>query len=148
VAVSRTTTCRQCGAQFSAVRLGGLCPLCQQSDAEGDTANEALGNEPSVAPACRKPTLASAIASLSAKLFGGPRFGKSQKQPQADALCNLGLALARQGKVDEAIARFRAAIRIKPNHGAAHNNLGLALEAQGKFDEAITEYRKAVHLRP
>ena len=147
MAVSRRMTCRQCGAQLSAVRPGGLCPLCQQSNAEGDAANVALGNRSSVAPARRKPTLASAIASLSAKLFGGPRFGNSRKQPPADALCNLGLALARQGKVDEAIARFRAAIRIKPNHGAAHNNLGLALEAQGKFDEAITEYRAAIRLQ-
>ncbi len=34
---------------------------------------------------------------------------------------------------DEAIAEFRAAIRLKPDDATAHYNLGNALKAQGKL---------------
>ena len=39
---------------------------------------------------------------------------------------------ARQGKLDEAIAEFREAIRLKPDHAEAHYNLGIALEQPGE----------------
>ena len=42
-----------------------------------------------------------------------------------------------QGKLDEAIAEYREAIRLKPDDAEAHNNLGIALHDQGKLDEAI-----------
>ena len=48
-----------------------------------------------------------------------------------------------KGSTDEAIAEFRAAIRIKPDHASAHYFLGKALAGQGKLDEAIAEIRKA-----
>ncbi len=61
---------------------------------------------------------------------------------------NLGIALKAQGKLDEAIAEFREAIRVQPDHAMAHNNLGVALENQGKFDDAIAEYHQAIRLQP
>ena len=36
---------------------------------------------------------------------------------------HLAVALAKQGKADEAIANFRKAIQLDPNFGAAHSNL-------------------------
>ena len=50
---------------------------------------------------------------------------------------NLGVALADQGRLEEAISQYREAIRLKDDNSEAHNNLGIALAAQGKLDEAI-----------
>jgi Flp pilus assembly protein TadD len=61
---------------------------------------------------------------------------------------NLGLALADQGRYEEAIPRYCEAIRLKDNSGKVHSNLGLALAAQGKLDEAIFQYREAIRLDP
>jgi serine/threonine-protein kinase len=57
---------------------------------------------------------------------------------------NLGVALRDQGKLQEAIAEFRAALHLKPDYAGVHNNLGVALSDQGKLDEAITEFREAL----
>jgi tetratricopeptide (TPR) repeat protein len=61
---------------------------------------------------------------------------------------NLGIVLADQGKLDEAIAHFSEALRIDPNYAEAHYNLGLALVGQGKLDEAIAHYSKALRIKP
>ena len=64
------------------------------------------------------------------------------------ARANLGFALLQWGKLDEAIAEYREAIRLKPNDPTAHNNLGNALGQRGKLDEAIAECREAIRLKP
>jgi serine/threonine protein kinase/Flp pilus assembly protein TadD len=61
---------------------------------------------------------------------------------------NLGLALRDQGKLEEAVAEYRAALRIKPDSDFAHYNIGLALHGQGKLEEAIADYRAAIRIRP
>jgi Flp pilus assembly protein TadD len=61
---------------------------------------------------------------------------------------NLGISLARQGKVEEAIAQYREALRLKPDYVEAHMNLGLKLSGQGKLEEAIAQYREALRLVP
>ena len=53
---------------------------------------------------------------------------------------NLATGLAQQGRIDEAIAQYREALRIVPSYPEAHQNLGLALFHQGKTDEAIGHY--------
>ena len=58
------------------------------------------------------------------------------------------MALERQGKLEEAIAEYRTAIRIQPDFALAHNNLGSALDRKGKRDEAIAEHRTAIRLQP
>jgi tetratricopeptide (TPR) repeat protein len=60
----------------------------------------------------------------------------------------LGLALMRQGKLDEAIAEGREAIRLQPDFAMFHFNLATALSTRGSGDEAIAEYREAIRLRP
>jgi len=60
----------------------------------------------------------------------------------------LGLALIEHGKLDEAIAANREAIRLKPNYWAAHYNLGVCLSQKGKLDEAIAAFREARRLFP
>jgi lipoprotein NlpI len=61
---------------------------------------------------------------------------------------NLGTALAAQGKLAEAVAAYREAIRLKPNLPEAHTNLGNALAAQGSLSEALPAYREAARLKP
>ena len=61
---------------------------------------------------------------------------------------NLGSALWRQGKPDEAMAHFAEAVRLKPDYAEAYNNLGIALWGQGKPDEAIVHFTEAVRIKP
>ena len=61
---------------------------------------------------------------------------------------NLGVALNDKGKLDEAIAAYRAAIAVKPDFADAHCNLGAALKDQGKLDQAIAAYRQAIAIKP
>ncbi len=66
----------------------------------------------------------------------------------AEAHSSLGLALASEGKLDDAIAHYRQAIRFKPKYLDAHNNLGLALKRLGRYDEAMAEFNAALKLNP
>ncbi len=60
------------------------------------------------------------------------------KDPQNErAYNNLGLALARRGEVNEAIAHFRRSLEIEPNFCFAHKSLGIILCGRGCFDEGI-----------
>ena len=54
----------------------------------------------------------------------------------AKAHYNLGLGLAMQGKLDEAIAHYSEALRINPGFRKARSELQLALEKAGKLDQA------------
>jgi tetratricopeptide (TPR) repeat protein len=66
----------------------------------------------------------------------------------AGYFCSLGIALKNQGKLDEAVAAYRQALRIKPDLAEANSNLGNALRDQGKLDEAVTTYRDAIRIKP
>jgi protein O-mannosyl-transferase len=60
----------------------------------------------------------------------------------------LGNALARQGKMQEAIAHYNQALQIKPDYAKAHNNLGVTLAGQAKMQEAIAHYNEALRINP
>jgi tetratricopeptide (TPR) repeat protein len=63
-------------------------------------------------------------------------------------LFELGAALWREGRLEEAMARWKEAIAIAPGYAEAHNNLGVALAATGRLDDATAEYMEALRLRP
>lgn len=67
---------------------------------------------------------------------------------RADLLWRLGKFLASQGKLDEAIAQYRAALRIAPDFAEPHYDLGRALEEQGQIDAAVSHYQTTVRLKP
>ena len=52
-----------------------------------------------------------------------------------------GLRSAEQGKLDEAVASYQRALRLKPDYAEAHNNLGVAFKEQGKLTEAVAAGR-------
>jgi tetratricopeptide (TPR) repeat protein len=64
------------------------------------------------------------------------------------ALDGVGLQLRLQGHLDEAIARFREAVRVCPTFAVAQNNLGEALLARGRAEEALPHLVEAVRLDP
>jgi len=66
----------------------------------------------------------------------------------AEALNNLGHALAAQGRLEEAIENYRKATQINPNFAVAQNNLGAALATEGRLEEAIGNFRKAIQVNP
>lgn len=59
------------------------------------------------------------------------------------ALNNLGVALKRRGRVEEAIAKYKMAIETDPKFSEARSNLGSAYHSQGRTEEAIAEFEKA-----
>jgi Flp pilus assembly protein TadD len=61
---------------------------------------------------------------------------------------NLGVALARGGRLDEATYHYSQALRIKPDRAEVHNNLGNALAAQGNVDRAVGHYSQALEIDP
>jgi Flp pilus assembly protein TadD len=63
-------------------------------------------------------------------------------------LSDLGYALGRQRKFEEAVQADRRALGINPNFGVAWYNLGLALWGQGKPHGAVEAYRKALAINP
>jgi tetratricopeptide (TPR) repeat protein len=61
---------------------------------------------------------------------------------------NLGGALTREGRLDEAITHLEEARRIRPDHAPALSNLGVALQGKGRIGEAIVLYREALKVNP
>lgn len=59
---------------------------------------------------------------------------------------NVGVALNRAGRRDEAEKHLRAAIDVYPDYANAHNSLGLVLEAKGQHAEAIECFKRAIAL--
>jgi serine/threonine-protein kinase len=66
----------------------------------------------------------------------------------AVARANLGNALLREGKFDQAVANGREATQLGPTDGRNHALLGSALRAQGKPSEAADAFREAIRLKP
>jgi serine/threonine-protein kinase len=61
----------------------------------------------------------------------------------------VGMALFRQGLVDEAVKSCRKATELEPKVAwAYHNNLGMALIVRGRKEEAMAAVRNAVELAP
>jgi protein O-mannosyl-transferase len=64
------------------------------------------------------------------------------------AFANEGQALAKEGRLSEAIAQYEEALRLKPDYPEVDINLGLALASAGRPAEAITRYEEALRLNP
>jgi Flp pilus assembly protein TadD len=64
------------------------------------------------------------------------------------SLVNLSMAEARAGRLAEAEAALREAIRLQPRESAAHYNLGLLLAEKGRPADARAALRRALELDP
>ena len=80
-------------------------------------------------------------------IFGSAYLG--DVVPESAELHNaIGIALAEQGRIDEAIAEFREAARLAPDSASTHWHLGAALASRGAREEAIEHLRRSVQLDP
>jgi tetratricopeptide (TPR) repeat protein len=61
---------------------------------------------------------------------------------------NLGNALHGQGRLEEAVAHYLEAVRIKPDYAEAYSNLGDALHGLGRLEEAVASFKEALRLSP
>ena len=78
-----------------------------------------------------------------------PAKGQQNVNPKNDgAHVALGMALAKKGDLDGAIAEYRKALRLNPKNEEAHALLGVALATKKDWDGAIAEYREALRLNP
>jgi protein O-GlcNAc transferase len=59
-----------------------------------------------------------------------------------------GMALRAQGRQEEAVAEFRAALLFEPNLAEAHHQLGNALKSLHRYAEAVASLRAAALLAP
>jgi len=75
------------------------------------------------------------------------RLGEDEPHPWRITV-NLGNTLLQQGRHDEAIEQFRAALAQKPDLAEAHVNWGIALKSQGDLPGAMTQYVKALEIAP
>lgn len=60
----------------------------------------------------------------------------------------LGVALAREGKVDEAVKHFSQAVRLDPGDVDAHYSLGQAMARRQKYGDAIGHFQAVLQLEP
>jgi tetratricopeptide (TPR) repeat protein len=73
------------------------------------------------------------------------------KRPNNElALVSLGNAwMETPGHIDDAIAQFQAALRLKPDLPEAHYDLAAALERlPGRLNDAVAQYEEALRLKP
>ncbi len=59
-----------------------------------------------------------------------------------------GVALAQEGKLDEAIASFNEVLRLQPGNADAYNNLATVYDIRMKYDDALAHYEKALQIKP
>jgi tetratricopeptide (TPR) repeat protein len=66
----------------------------------------------------------------------------------ADARANMGIALARLGRFNEAPQHFQRALELKPDFDMAENNWGVVEAMQGNLMAAIGHFRLALQINP
>jgi len=59
-----------------------------------------------------------------------------------------GLALQKEGQLEQAEEQYNIALEFNPNDAKAHMNLAKALTAQAKFDAAVPHMETALRLQP
>lgn len=87
---------------------------------------------------------------LAVFLLAGALASCSASKPPGDARSQLdfGIDMARRGLWNEALFRFEAARRQRPDDVRALNNVAVACEAVGRFEDALEAYRAALKLDP
>ncbi len=60
----------------------------------------------------------------------------------------MGKALYDQGRIEESIAPYIQALRLRPDYVSARNNLGISLIRTGDMEGAIAQFREVLRLHP
>lgn len=60
----------------------------------------------------------------------------------------LGVTLAQQNKIEEAMDEWILSANLAPNYYETHYNMGLAYEKRGQLDEAVAAFNRTIRLKP
>jgi tetratricopeptide (TPR) repeat protein len=71
-----------------------------------------------------------------------------EEERTADAYFRLAIGAAQRGQVEKAIAAYREAINVDPEHALAYCNLGIVLKAKGDLEAAVDAYNQAIRIKP
>lgn len=77
-----------------------------------------------------------------------PSFSQPAQNPEAQQKQAEASRLLREGRLTEAEALYREAIRLEPGFADAHGNLGVVFAQQRKLPEAEAAFRLAIRLNP
>ncbi len=76
----------------------------------------------------------------------------AQQSPPADSAeshYSAGVDLSHAGRLDEAIAEFQAALRLRPQYAEAENNLGVTLtQIPARASQSLPHFEAAVRINP
>jgi tetratricopeptide (TPR) repeat protein len=130
---------------YSLAEVEAATALCfrQQTALQGLGKCVALIYESKVSPARKADLMLSAFAEAQKVVSkSAPHFS-----------CNLlegeiGNALCKLGRYEEAISSYDAALAIKPDYPAALYNKGFVLGNLGRYEEAISSYDAALAIKP
>jgi tetratricopeptide (TPR) repeat protein len=103
-----------------------------------------------------KPDLAAAHLDLGNVLYSLGKLDEAKEslqrglrlKPTADAYFSLGKVQLSQGLMVEAIATYRAALKLEPARADIHSALGFAYLSFGQLDEAVASCQQAIKLQP
>jgi len=134
------------------MQLASWCPRCVRDDhpAPGledlDTYLDLLALAYNASPEQMAATRQ--LAASTHRVIAGSAY-LGEIVPETPQLHNtLGIHLASEGKLDEAVAEFRQALALQPDAANTLWNLGAALAARGALQEAETYLRRSVELDP
>ncbi len=88
------------------------------------------------------------LAQAQQRVIGDSRYLGEIVPESADVHNILGIALASNGRLAEAVGEFRLALALDPADAPTLWHLGAALAAQGAGEEAVTHLRRSVELEP
>ncbi|MCU0960559.1 MAG: tetratricopeptide repeat protein [Pirellulaceae bacterium] len=71
-----------------------------------------------------------------------------QRWPQAATYANLGRALRKLGKNEDASVAYREALRLDPRLVDGHSQMAMELFGTGRKDEALEKFREVVAMNP
>ena len=72
----------------------------------------------------------------------------SKSPHKARGHLNLGIALGKKGRIEEAMREFETTLKLNSGEAKAHNGLGMGYYHQGRLDDAIREYQTALAINP
>jgi Flp pilus assembly protein TadD len=82
-------------------------------------------------------------------LLVGVAEGQPKKPADTAALLNArGVALLKDGKMEEALEEFRKAAEADPKSVVIQSNLAYAYDRQGRTDDAVAAYKKVLEIEP
>jgi len=88
------------------------------------------------------------LAEREGRLIDGSAYLGAIVPESGDVHDDLGIARARKGQLEEAIAQFRRSLQLDPDSASTHWHLGAALAARGQSRGAIEQLQRSIDLDP